>query len=125
MTVESTHAGITTIETRGGNDMVGVQTLDGHTRILAGDGNDRITVSNGHLLSGIDAQLLISGGSGTDTTIVDDSSDAHDVLGTLTQTSLVGRHYGRNPVSEPVLAAAQRRSRRGHVPHRRPPRRDA
>ena len=42
------------------------------------------------MLSGIDAQLLVSGGSGNDTTIVDDSNDAHDVLGTLTQTSLVG-----------------------------------
>ena len=89
-TVLSTHTGTTTIETRAGYDTVGVRTIVGHTRILGGDGNDTITVSDGRLLSGINAQLLVSGGNGSDTTIADDRDATEDRLGTLTQTSLVG-----------------------------------
>ena len=65
-------------------------TIAGHTRLLLGDDDDTATVTDGGLLAGIDAQLLVSGGAGVDTTFVDDTGDTEDDLGTLTQTSLVG-----------------------------------
>ena len=90
VTVVTTHEGTTTIRGNGGNDTFDVLAIEGHTRILGGDGNDTITVTDDGLLDAINAQLLVSGDAGNDTTIVDDTADGADDLGTLTQTSLVG-----------------------------------
>ena len=89
-TIAGSHGGTTTIEGRAGNDAFEVQAIAGHTRVLGGDGDDTVIVGGGELLSGIDAQLLLSGGAGNDTTYVRDTADTQDDLGTLTQTTLVG-----------------------------------
>ncbi len=90
VTIASTHSGTTTVDAGAGADLVSVQAIAGHTRVLGGAGDDTISVGSVGLLSGIDAQLLVSGGTGSDTTLVRDTADTDADLGTLTQTSLVG-----------------------------------
>ncbi|MDE0810591.1 MAG: hypothetical protein OSB69_14905, partial [Alphaproteobacteria bacterium] len=96
-TIESTHAGTTTVRTGDTlltgevDDVINIETLLGHTFIDTGSGDDRINVGTArHLLDENGGLLTIVGNSGTDELVVDDSSDATDNAGTLTQTTLTG-----------------------------------
>ena len=89
-TVESTHMGTTTIDAGAGADTVVVKTIAGHTRVLGGTGDDTFRVGSNGLLALLAAALMLDGGAGTDTAWVDDSADALDALGRLTQTTLTG-----------------------------------
>ena len=96
-TIESTHAGTTTVRTGDTlltgevDDVINIETLLGHTFIDTGSGDDRINVGTArHLLDENGGLLTIVGNSGTDELVVDDSSDATDNTGTLTQTTLTG-----------------------------------
>ncbi|HEX6132112.1 MAG TPA: hypothetical protein VF044_10290, partial [Actinomycetota bacterium] len=84
-TIESTHAGSTTVKTGRGGDQVLVKTIDGHTTIVTGDGNDHVTVSNDEtLVDQITALLTLDLGAGDDTITVDDSGDGNHHVGILT-----------------------------------------
>ena len=73
-TVESTHAGRTSITTGEGDDLVRVKTIGGHTEIDTGDGDDTVRVSNDErLVDQITGLLTLDTGAGTDTVTVDDS----------------------------------------------------
>ena len=89
-TVDSTHAGTTTIDAGAGNDTIIVHTIAGHTRILGSSGNDTFQVGSNGLLSLLAALLVVDGGSGTDVATFDDSADSTNSLGWLTQTMLTG-----------------------------------
>ena len=89
-TIETTHAATTRVAGNGGNDVLAVKTISGHTFVDGGAGDDSVAVGNASLLEGITALLLIDGGSGSDSVTVDDSAENVDSLATLTQTTLTG-----------------------------------
>ena len=89
-TVESTHLGTTTIDAGAGNDTVVVKTIAGHTRLLGGTGDDTFRVGSNGLLGLLTAALVLDGGAGSDTAWLDDSADALDALGLVTQTTVTG-----------------------------------
>ena len=59
--VENTIRGATTINAGGGDDVFFVESVTGHTFLNAGTGADVINVSDGSLLSGINALLTVTG----------------------------------------------------------------
>ena len=61
MTIEDTHPGATTINAADGADQFFVRNLSGHTFLNAGAGADSFRVTNGNLLSGINALLTVTG----------------------------------------------------------------
>ncbi|MEA3511137.1 MAG: hypothetical protein U9R51_06850, partial [Actinomycetota bacterium] len=94
-TVESTHVGTTLIDGGNGADTFDIRTIDGHTNVRGGGGGDTFRVGTdvpvlGGLVDEIDALLVIDSGPGVDNIAVDDSGEADDNLGTLTQTTLTG-----------------------------------
>ncbi|MCX5670548.1 MAG: hypothetical protein NTU94_04405, partial [Planctomycetota bacterium] len=90
-TIESTHAGSTTLASADGSDTVNVKTLLGHTTIGTGLGNDIINVgSDLALLDQITALLTVDGGAGTDVLNITDTGDSNDNLGVLTRITLTG-----------------------------------
>ena len=93
-TIQST-GGQLTLYTGDGNDTVNVQSIGAPATISLGAGNDTVNVGSldpgtGGVVSGISALLTVSGGSGTDTLVIDDSGDAAPTTGTLTNTTLAG-----------------------------------
>ncbi|MFM8175440.1 MAG: hypothetical protein ACKN81_18000, partial [Pirellulaceae bacterium] len=114
-TIESTHAGRTTLHTGSGDDsvevvatggVVNLQTADGKDMVRigaigaemslnTGEGDDRIHVGSRALasnvsLDGISSQLSVVGGAGSDTLKADDSGDATANIGSLNATTLQG-----------------------------------
>ena len=67
-TIQSTHAGTTTVEAGGGNDLINVQSVLGHTFIDTAAGLDTVTVGSAqHLVDEVGALLTLhdtEGGSG-------------------------------------------------------------
>jgi len=91
LTIASTHQGSTNIKTGVGVDTIDVQTISGHTAIDTGPGLDTINVgSQLHLLDQITALLTIDGGDDLAALNLDDSGDADDNEGVLTDTTLTG-----------------------------------
>jgi Ca2+-binding RTX toxin-like protein/phage tail sheath gpL-like len=62
--IESTHTGVTNLDTGDGTDNVTVKTIAGHTNISTGLDVDRITVSNDQVLADQIAGLLTVNGGG-------------------------------------------------------------
>ena len=98
-TIDSTHAGAfrtTSLATWAGNDTVIVRTISGPTSIDTGTGDDTVRVSStitgtGGALTGITAALTLTGSTGgNDRLFVDDAATTTDVIGVLTDLSLVG-----------------------------------
>ncbi|MBK8459224.1 MAG: hypothetical protein IPL43_02545 [Micropruina sp.] len=100
-TVESTHAGTTTVDAGPGNDLLVIRSIAGHTRIVGGprqtstllgrsDDDIFLVGTPAGLLDELDALLVLDGGVGFDTASLDDSGDSDDSLGWLTQTTLTG-----------------------------------
>ncbi|MEX0323828.1 MAG: LEPR-XLL domain-containing protein [Puniceicoccaceae bacterium] len=103
-TIESTHTGITNLNTNNGEDKVAVQTIDGDTNIDTGLGSDVVNVGSnstptddppnvGGVLDGIQAALTIEGNdptSGSDYLNIDESGETDNDAGILTSTTLTG-----------------------------------
>src|SRR4029077_12719896 len=100
-TVESTHAGTTTIDAGPGNDTVTIRTINGHTRVIGGPATQAAlhgTTDNDTFLVGsatgvldlLAALLVLDGGTGYDVATLTESSDANANLGWLTQDTLTG-----------------------------------
>ena len=94
-TIESTHAGTTSLDTGAGNDTVNVWSASGETSVNTGADDDTVKVGNlapatGGTVNGVGAPLVISGGEGTDALDVDDTGDADPNSGVLTATTLSG-----------------------------------
>ncbi|MDB4770895.1 hypothetical protein OAG60_02345, partial [bacterium] len=95
VTVASTHANNTVLNTLGGGDTVNVQTVAGVTVVNTGADADTINVGskapdvNGNV-NAISASLTVNGEAGSDTMNVDDTSDTSGNTGNLTATALTG-----------------------------------
>ncbi len=105
-TIQSTHAGTTSLKANDGADIVNVRTVSGITSVSGGIGSDTFNVGSnaagvvgngsnntGGTVDGIGALLTINGNdptSGSDVLIVDDTgeSDANNVA--LTSTTITG-----------------------------------
>ena len=99
LTIESTHAGTTSIKAGAGTDTINVRTLTGHTTIELGTGTDVINVSsNNQLLNEIGALLTIVGENDGDTLNLNDSAGTGNTNSTLTGTTLTG--LGMTSVAE-------------------------
>ena len=91
LTIESTHAGTTTVHGDRGNDTFHVKTIAGHTTLITGAGDDVVRVANDEgTVDQITGLLTIDTGAGTDTVTVDDSADTNDNVATVTPTTLTG-----------------------------------
>ncbi len=95
LTIASTHAGTTTLATGGGSDLVNVRTIAGLTTVDTGAGADTVRVgttapTGGGLLDGIAALLQLTGGSASDTLVLDDGGDTTSNTGRLTLDHLSG-----------------------------------
>ena len=91
-TVETTHAGSTTVRGGAGNDTIAVETIVGHATIETGAGDDTVTVANDEQnVDQITGLLTVDMGAGEDTLVVDDSGDAvDDTTLDLTASTLTG-----------------------------------
>jgi Ca2+-binding RTX toxin-like protein/Ca2+-binding EF-hand superfamily protein len=106
LTVESTHAGATTIDANNGDDIVNLRTISGQTTVNGSIGSDTFNVGSnaagasgdannntGGNVNSISAALTLNGNdptSGSDVLNVDDSGDMADNTGTLTSTQITG-----------------------------------
>ena len=88
--LESTHAGTTGSRATTAPTRSSSRTIAGHTFIQGGAGNDQSSSANASLLDDIRAMLVLDGGTGVDYVLADDSAEADNSLGTLTQTTLTG-----------------------------------
>ena len=88
-TVSSTHDGRTHITGGKGDDDFTVESIEGHTRIESGAGDDDFVIGTGYV-DLLTALLVIDGGTGTDTAVVDDSDETENQLATMTQHTLTG-----------------------------------
>jgi Ca2+-binding RTX toxin-like protein len=89
-TIESTSAAANTVDTGAGNDTVYVQTISGHTTIDTRGGTDLVDVSAAGQVARIAGLLTVDmGGNTGDTLLVDDTADTSST-GTLTGTTLNG-----------------------------------
>ena len=102
VTIVSTHAGITTVNTGDGEDVVAAQSISGTTTITTGGATDRVNVGSNAMIATntlgtldlIDALLTINMGAGGDILDLDDSGDG--VAGTdgvLTGVDINGLGY--------------------------------
>src|SRR6185436_15015740 len=97
VSIESTHAGSTTVNLGGGADTARVKSISGATTINAGDGDDVIDVYNDDArLYGINAVLTINGDgpSASDTLNIVNTFDFAGTAGTLAATTLSGLGMG-------------------------------
>ncbi|MDA1232620.1 MAG: hypothetical protein O2856_17760, partial [Planctomycetota bacterium] len=107
LTIESTHAGTTTVDSGAGNDVITVQNVVGHTFIESGAGTDEIVVSSRQrLVDEIGALLTVIGGAGDVTLQVDDTADSKDNQGILTPTTLTGLDMPGVPEIQTVTVLA-------------------
>ena len=116
LTIESTHAGSTSITTGRGADVVRVKTIAGHTTVDTGADNDVITVSNDEgTVDQITALLTIDTGSGTtadpnaidaDTVNISDAADVNNNVGVLTGTTLTGLDMPTVPEVQTIFVKA-------------------
>ena len=97
MTVGITYAAVEQLNVGlgSGNDTFNIQTIGNAVSVSTGAGDDTINVGSqaplvGGLMDGIQAALVIDGGLGTDTVVVDDTGDITANTGTLTATQLTG-----------------------------------
>ncbi|MBT6144559.1 MAG: hypothetical protein HOH74_03955, partial [Gemmatimonadetes bacterium] len=99
LTVQSTHAGSTTINTWGGADTIHIRASAGSTTLNAGDGADTINVAGlapvfdpgaGGDADGVTGQLRINGDGSDDTLSVDDSGDGTGDTGRLEAKTISG-----------------------------------
>ena len=118
-----------------GNDKITVKTIDGHTNVLTGDGDDTVLVGNDEgLVDQITALLTIDTGAGNDRVDVDDSQDTNANQGVLTGSSLIGLDMPTVPQVRSIRiqaasaaptrsrpAARRRRSASPTTPRRSPP----
>lgn len=99
LTVGSTHAAATTINTGPGMDTVNIQTVSGPIAVSGGDDDDKVNVGSlapatGGVVDGINALLTVMGDAGRDSLNVDDSGDTTSNNGTLTGSTLTGLGMG-------------------------------
>jgi Ca2+-binding RTX toxin-like protein/acetolactate synthase small subunit len=90
-TIQSTHTGVTNLNTNAGADIINVQTIAGATNVNAGAGDDTINVGDtNNTVDGIAAQLTIQGDAGNDVIYVKDTGDTNNNIGNLTSTQITG-----------------------------------
>ena len=116
-TIESTHSGRTALRSGAKDDSIEIRTLNGHTLVDTGTGNDTIHVgSSGRLANELGGLLTIVGGDDDDVVTVDDSADSDDNVGTLTKTTLTGLGMpGVNEVQVLTIQAAGGDYRLSHL----------
>ncbi|NQZ70099.1 MAG: hypothetical protein HRT89_18765, partial [Lentisphaeria bacterium] len=92
LVIESTHEGITNVNSGDGNDSIDVKTISGHTRIEGEGDDDLITVSsNDSTVDQILGLLTIVGdNNGNDRLVIDDSGDTNDNTLDITGTTITG-----------------------------------
>jgi len=78
------------VETAGGNDVINVLSISGHTTIDAGDGNDVFTIGEANDLGKINALLTVIGGSGTDDVTLENEAESSDLTSYLSRTTFTG-----------------------------------
>ena len=94
LTVESTHEGTTDISLGDGNDTLNLQSVDGETSITGDGGNDIFNVGTeapslgGGVINQLNANVTLSGNSGSDTLSVDDAAETRDTRIDLTGSTL-------------------------------------
>ena len=88
-TIETTHRGLTNINSNDGADIIDVKTIQGHTIIRTGNGVDVINLRNNDLVvDALSGMLVVDGGAERDVLNVHDNS-AIGILTTDTAGSLV------------------------------------
>ena len=108
-TIVSTHTGATNIVASAGNDVIHVQSIDGHTSIDGQAGDDEFRVGSAaapnlllpetqNRLQTLRALLTIIGGAGNDSLFIDDRATTAGGEGILTGSALTG--FGMPSVSE-------------------------
>ncbi|MBE9030746.1 DUF4347 domain-containing protein [filamentous cyanobacterium LEGE 11480] len=91
LTIASTHANTTNVNTNGGQDTVNIQTIAGTTTVNTGSENDTINVGDtSQTTSQISAQLNIVGGTGSDQLNVNDTGTTTNRTGNLTANQVTG-----------------------------------
>ncbi|HEY3484581.1 MAG TPA: hypothetical protein VGK49_04310, partial [Ilumatobacteraceae bacterium] len=96
MTIDSTHAGLTRIDTGSGDDTVYVRTTNGHTTILGGLDDDLVVVRSERALFGEDlvdfirGLVTFDGGLGDDHLVIDDHAEASDNQAVVTKHTVSG-----------------------------------
>ncbi len=94
-TIESTHTGLTHLNSHGQDDTINIQTISGRTEVLTEAGQDVVNVGTtapetGGTLDAIGAVLSLDAGTDLDVLNLDDSADTNDNVGVLTAVSLAG-----------------------------------
>ncbi|WP_416671882.1 hypothetical protein [Egbenema bharatensis] len=91
VTILNTHAGTTRINTSTGDDVVRVEGISGETILKTGAGDDVIRVGSANgLLNAIKDKLVVTGGSGNNMLIVDNSGETRNSEGKLIANQLTG-----------------------------------
>ena len=93
VTIESTHSGLTNLQTNAGDDIIDINNAGGHVLVDGGDGSDQVTVADdSNLTNQIGGLLTVVGSSttGSDTLNVDDSGESNNNSASLTSTTLTG-----------------------------------
>ena len=94
VTIESTSSELV-VDTGTENDVVDVRTIGAKTTLNLGEDADRVVVSStaptpGGIVAGIAAELIVNGGLGGDTLVVDNAGDSGANTGSLTNTHVMG-----------------------------------
>jgi acrosin len=90
-TIRANNADAAFLDTGSGNDLVKVETIRGETTIKGGIGDDTVIVHNfDRRLEGIDASLVINGGSGSDIVQLDNSGEVADSEGLIANGLIAG-----------------------------------
>ena len=108
LTVFGTHTGRTEITGGAGNDVITVKTTSGFTRIDGDEGNDRFVIGNAGLLDDLGTLLVLAGGEGTDSAVLDDGAETDDQLGTITQETVTGLDMVLDGVKDKIYSITVR-----------------
>jgi Ca2+-binding RTX toxin-like protein len=111
-TIQSTHAGVTVLNTLGGADRVAIKATSGTTTVNSGDGNDTInvgslatvTTNTGGNLDAIQGALTVNGGADTNSLTLDETGDATPNSGTMTSTQVTGLGMGAGGITYSDIA---------------------
>jgi Ca2+-binding RTX toxin-like protein len=89
--IESTHAGLTRIDTGADDDVVRVRTISGSTLIYTRAGDDIVTLADdSDTLNGFTRPLFVNTGDGSDVLAIDASGDDADLVGMLEDNRFIG-----------------------------------
>jgi len=94
-TVESTHSGVTNLQSNNGADTINIRSISGLTNVDMGLGGDTVNLSsdaptNLGSLDNIGALLTVTGADGSDTLNLSDYNDSTGDVGQMTSTTITG-----------------------------------